>query len=248
MRKILKQIPHSHKFTFFRLLPQTYQSNFSKFAGGGRNVFFASAFVAHQISNPKIIFRHSYLIPMKIKDLDFRVYIPNEKINNRVEELAEQITWDFRGKSPVLVGVLNGCFMFLSDLVKEIDLDVEICFTKYSSYQSTESSGKVIELIGFDNVIKGKDVIIVEDIVDTGLTMGHLLKEIQKFSPKSVKVTALLYKPEALKHEAKIDYLGFEIKNKFVVGYGLDYDGFGRNLKDIYILNNNDNPGTTEVG
>jgi hypoxanthine phosphoribosyltransferase len=173
---------------------------------------------------------------MIVKNKQFKVYLTGEEINKRLKILGQQITADYRDKPIVMVGILNGAFMFLSDLCRHIDLPLELSFAKYNSYKGTSSTGKVAELIGFDDSIKGKDVIIVEDIVDTGNTISKLTEDIIKKEPASVKIAALLLKPEVYKGSIAIDYLGMEIANKFVVGYGLDYDGFGRNLKDLYIL------------
>ena len=173
---------------------------------------------------------------MKVKDRRFKVYLEEAVIRKRLMALGQQITKDYRGKPIVMVGILNGAFMFLSDLCRYIDLPLELSFAKYSSYKGTSSTGKVAELIGFDDSIKGKDVIIVEDIVDTGNTIRKLTDDIVKKEPASVKIAALLLKPEVYKGSIPIDYLGMEIANRFVVGYGLDYDGFGRNLKDLYVL------------
>jgi len=175
---------------------------------------------------------------MRVKDKEFTVFIDREKLQQRVQDLGQQITQDHKGQVPVLVCVLNGAYMFFSDLTKSIDLQIEVSFTRYASYHSdTQSSGEVRKLIGFEaENIAGRDVIIVEDIIDTGLTMNKLLADVSAFGPKSVKVASLLFKPDALQHKTQIDYLGFEIADKFVVGYGLDYDGEGRNLCDLYQL------------
>ena len=173
---------------------------------------------------------------MKVKDKRFKVYLEESVIRKRLKALGQQITVDYTGKPIVMVGILNGAFMFLSDLCRYIDLPLELSFAKYSSYKGTTSTGKVAELIGFDDSIKGKDVIIVEDIVDTGNTIRKLTEDIVKKEPASVKIAALLLKPEVYNGSIPIDYLGMEIANRFVVGYGLDYDGFGRNLKDLYVL------------
>ena len=154
----------------------------------------------------------------------------------RVREMGRKISIDFEGQSPVLLGILNGSFMFLSDLAKSISIPVEICFLRISSYQGTKSSGRVKELSSLDVDLKDRPIIIVEDIVDTGLSMAYTLDKIKKLEPKSISIAALLTKPEALQHPVKVDYMGFEIPNKFVVGYGLDFDGYGRNLPSIYQL------------
>jgi hypoxanthine phosphoribosyltransferase len=173
---------------------------------------------------------------IKIKDKEFVSFISPQAIQNRIEELGEQISKEHDGDVPVLLGILNGSFMFLSDLAKQIRIPAEISFVKFSSYDGESSTGKVKELLGLDKSLSGRTVIVVEDIVDTGLTMKKLLENIETLKPKNVQVAALLVKPEAHVHPIDIAYVGFEIPNKFVVGYGLDYDGLGRNLGEIYQL------------
>jgi hypoxanthine phosphoribosyltransferase len=175
-------------------------------------------------------------ITMKIKDKEFVPYIQADQIQARVGELAAQIDQDYQGKDPLLIGVLNGCFMFASDLMKKITIPCRISFIKVSSYHDLESSGNVKALIGLNENIFKKDVIIVEDIVDTGLTISKVLEEFHSLGANSVEVLSLLHKPEVNKAAVNIKYCGFEIPSRFVVGYGLDYDGFGRNLQDIYQL------------
>jgi hypoxanthine phosphoribosyltransferase len=172
----------------------------------------------------------------KIKDKEFVPFITAEAIDARLQEMGTKISVDFKEDNPVILGVLNGAFMFLSDLAKYISIPAEISFIKVSSYQGTSSTGNVKELIGLDAELKGRKVIVIEDIIDTGLSMTHLLKKLEINQPSQISIVTLLFKPEALKHELEIDYVGFEIPNKFVVGYGLDYDGFGRNLPEIYQL------------
>lgn len=171
---------------------------------------------------------------VKIKDKDFEVFIKNNQILKRVKELGAQISSDFADKEPVILPILNGAFLFAGDLIKEISIDCEVSFVKTQSYEGTESTGNIKKLIGLDLELKGRHVILVDDIVDTGLTMYSLVEEIKSHSPASLHVTTLLLKPEALQKELEIKYVGFTIPTKFVVGYGLDYDGLGRNLKDIY--------------
>ena len=173
---------------------------------------------------------------IKIKDKEFVPFISAEEIDNRLKALGAQISLDFKNDNPIIIGVLNGAFMFLSDLAKYLNISTEISFIKVASYSGTGSTGKVTDLIGLESVLSGRRVIIVEDIIDTGLSMNHLLKTINAKNPKSVSVTTLLYKPDALKYDVAIDYIGFEIENRFVVGYGLDYDGLGRNIPAIYQL------------
>ncbi len=173
---------------------------------------------------------------IRIKDKEFVPFINRESLNNRIVEMGRKISMDFKNDEPIILGVLNGSFMFLSDLAKQLDAQAEITFVKISSYSGMESSGKVQELIGLGVILTGRNVIIVEDIVDTGLSMDHLLSLIRLQKPKKISLVTLLLKPDALKFDLQIDYVGFEIPNKFVVGYGLDYEGFGRNLPEIYQL------------
>jgi hypoxanthine phosphoribosyltransferase len=173
---------------------------------------------------------------LKIKDKEFVPYIKAEEIQAKIKELASRIDTDYQGREPLLVGVLNGSFMFAADLMKHITIPCRISFIKMSSYYEMESSGNVKALIGLNENIFKKDVIIVEDIVDTGLTVRKVLEEFQALGAHSVEVMSLLHKPEVSKSAIDIKYCGFEIPQRFVVGFGLDYDGLGRNLEDIYQL------------
>ncbi len=173
---------------------------------------------------------------VRAHDLTFKPFLSEEKIQNRVAELGDQINNDFKGKKLVFIGILNGAFIFLADLVRACNLTCETTFIKLSSYHGTESTGSVTKLIGMDIDLKGRDVIVVEDIIDTGKTLYQFLKELKELEPSSIRLASLLVKPEALQHEISVDYKGFDIPNKFVIGYGLDYNGEGRNLKSIYQL------------
>jgi hypoxanthine phosphoribosyltransferase len=173
---------------------------------------------------------------MKIKDKSFKVLIREEELQARIKEMAKQINKDFKGKEPLFIGILNGCFMFVSDVMKEIKLSSKISFVKLSSYTEMASSGSVKQLIGLNENIFKKDVIILEDIIDSGKTINSIMEEFNERGATSVTVATLLLKPEALKTAVDIKYVGFEIGNEFVVGYGLDYDGLGRNTRDIYQL------------
>ena len=169
----------------------------------------------------------------QIKDKYFVPFIEPKPLQARIKALAQEVNKDYAGKNPLLIGVLNGSFMFVGDLFKSIDIECEITFIRVSSYQSTASSGTVKQILGLKEDIQNRDIIIVEDIVDTGMTMQEILGQLASNNPASIKVMTLLFKPTALKVPLKLDYVGFEIENKFVVGYGLDYDGFGRNLDAI---------------
>ena len=167
----------------------------------------------------------------------FRVYLDRETIRRRVAEIGAQLSQDYSGKKPILIGVLNGAFMFLGDLMKEIRIDCEVDFLKLSSYGEEKiSSGVVRELKKIDAEIEGRHVLIVEDIIDTGLSMEFIMAKLGEFKPASMKTVTLLHKFEATRVEVPLDYVGFRIRNLFVVGYGLDYGQVGRNLPDIYVI------------
>lgn len=172
----------------------------------------------------------------KIKDKNFEPYISETEILKRIEKLAKKINEDYAGQSPIFIVVLNGAFMFASDLLKEINLDARISFLKLASYQGTKSTGKIENLIGLNENLQNQEIIILEDIVDTGQTVSYLYDLILPHKPKSLKIASLLLKSEIYQNKYPIDYIGFDVPNLFFVGYGLDYDGFGRNLKSIYHL------------
>ena len=172
---------------------------------------------------------------IKIKDKEFIPMISEAEIKERVKLVAEQISNDMKGKNPLLLAVLNGSFVFAADLMREITIPSEISFVKLASYQGTTSTGKVKEVIGINEDLTGRTVIIVEDIVESGLTIKQMIESIGTRNPESVHICTLLLKPECLKTELDIEYAAFKIPNDFIVGYGLDYDQQGRNLKDIYV-------------
>lgn len=166
---------------------------------------------------------------------EFELLLEEETIAKRIRLLAIQLNVDFENRKPIFIGVLNGSFLFLADLMKEVSLDCEMEFMKIASYHGTNSTGTVKDALGMPNNLKDRDVIIVEDIIDSGLTMKYILSKVHEQQPASVSVCTLLFKPDALKEEIpELTYVGFEIPNEFVVGYGLDYDGLGRNLNHIY--------------
>lgn len=173
---------------------------------------------------------------VQVKDKKFNVSIPEAEILRRVSEVAAQINKDLSGENPLLLSVLNGSFMFAADLIRNIDTPCEISFVRMASYCGTESTGKVKQLIGLNEDIEGRTVIIVEDIIDSGLTMKELISILQAKHPKQIRIAALLVKPGNMKVELDIPYCCFKIPNDFIVGYGLDYDGYGRNLRDIYTV------------
>lgn len=173
---------------------------------------------------------------IKIKDKEFVPMISEEEIKRRVKELAAQISKDMAGKNPLLLAVLNGSFVFAADLMREITIESEISFVKLASYQGTTSTGTVKEVIGINENLSGRTVIIVEDIVESGLTMKRMIESLGTRNPASVHICTLLLKPDCLKVDLDIEYAAFSIPNDFIVGYGLDYDQQARNLKDIYVL------------
>ena len=173
---------------------------------------------------------------MKIKDKTFKILIEEADLQDKIVEMANAINKDYAGKSPLFIGVLNGSFMFVADMMKHISLPSKVSFIKLASYTEMESTGTVKELIGLNENIFKKDVIILEDIIDSGLTMMSVIEEFKERGASSVAVATLLLKPKSLKVKVEIKYVGFEISDEFVVGYGLDYDGLGRNSAAIYQL------------
>lgn len=173
---------------------------------------------------------------VKIKDKTFRIFIPESEILSRVKNVADRLNKDFEGKNPLFLAVLNGSFIFAADLMRFVNIPSEISFVKLASYQGTASVGKVKELIGINQNLKGRTVVIVEDIVDTGNTMKQMLATLREYEPESLHICTLLVKPGKLQVPLNIEYPVMEIPNDFIVGYGLDYDQQGRNLRDIYTL------------
>lgn len=171
-----------------------------------------------------------------IKDKQFKPYISEAKIAEAVKHMAFSINKELRNEFPVFLAVLNGSFMFAADLLREITIPCELSFIKMASYEGTHSSGRVNELIGLATDLKGRTVVIVEDIVDSGITIERLVKILKEKEVKELKVATILFKPDSYKKPYSIDYIGFRIPNDFVIGYGLDYDGLGRNLKEIHVL------------
>ena len=166
----------------------------------------------------------------------FIPYLSEAIILGKIKELAAQLHNDYAGKKPLFIAILNGSFMFASDLFKELDFEAEICFIKLASYKGTKSSGQVLTAIGLDTDITNRHVVILEDIIDTGKTMNEFLPQLRNQQPASLKVAVLLHKPEAAVFPVNIDYCCFSIPNKFVLGYGLDFDGLGRNIRELYQL------------
>lgn len=173
---------------------------------------------------------------VQILDRVFTISLHSEKINEQIKRVAEQINRDLAGKNPIFMSVLNGSFMFTADLMKHITIPCEVSFVKLASYQGVASTGTIKEVIGINEDLSNRTVVIVEDIVDTGLTMQRLLESVGTRMPKDIYIATLLLKPDKLKVDLKIDYVAFEIPNDFIVGYGLDYEGYGRNLPNIYTV------------
>lgn len=173
---------------------------------------------------------------IQVHDKKFIPFITAAEIDTEIKRLAGEINRDYAGKQPLFIAILNGAFMFSSDLFKEISIEAEICFIKLASYKGTKSTGNVITSIGLDTQLFGRHVIILEDIVDTGKTLAEFLPQLHNQQPETLKIAALLHKPDALQHPITVDYCGFNVPNKFLLGYGLDYDGLGRNIKEIYQL------------
>ena len=173
---------------------------------------------------------------IQVKDKNFAISIPEAEILQRVKAVAARINEDYKSQKPIFLAVLNGSFIFAADLLREVELPCEISFVKLASYEGTQTTGAIRELIGLNVDITGRPVIVVEDIVDTGVTMVHMLETLKKHNPSSIDVCTLLLKPGKLQAQLDIRYCCLEIPNDFIVGYGLDYDGFGRNTRDIYTL------------
>lgn len=173
-----------------------------------------------------------------LKDKTFGISIPETELLKAVDNVAEKMNADLKGKNPLFLIVLNGAFMFASDLLKRVEIPAQLSFVKFSSYCGTCSSGNVTELIGLNEDVKGRTVVIIEDIVDSGRTMYGMVEKLKSMGVGELRIATLFFKPEALRYDLKIDYAAMEIPNDFIVGYGLDYDGYGRNLRDIYTLIN----------
>lgn len=173
---------------------------------------------------------------IRVHDKTFEPYLAAEQIEQTIKRLAGELDRDYADKRPLFIAVLNGAFMFASDLFKHLTIEAEICFIKLASYKGTKSTGRVLTAIGLDNEVYQRHVVILEDIVDTGKTLTEFMPQLVHQQPASIKICALLHKPEATVNPLDINYLGFTIPNKFVLGYGLDYDGLGRNIPEIYKL------------
>jgi hypoxanthine phosphoribosyltransferase len=171
---------------------------------------------------------------VKLHDKEFEPSIPASELNGVVEEIAGRMNQDLADKNPLFIIVLNGAFIFASDLIRKFEYNCDVSFVKLSSYQGTKTTHTVRELIGLDENVSGRTVVIIEDIIDTGITMDNMIKQMKGMGAEDVRVATLLHKPEAFQKDFKIDYIGMDIPNEFIVGFGLDYDGKGRNLPEIY--------------
>ena len=176
------------------------------------------------------------MLTIQVLDKTFEPFLKEDAIQEKISELAGKLNKDYAGKRPLFLSILNGSFLFTADLFKQITIEAEVSFIKLASYKGTSSTGNVITAIGLDTNVKDRHIVILEDIIDTGKTLHHYLPQLDSMQPASVKIAVLLNKKEALQYPVKVDYACFDIPNKFVVGYGLDYDGLGRNSKDIYQL------------
>jgi len=173
---------------------------------------------------------------IQVNNKEFELYIDSKKIGSIVSNLAERLNKDYAGKDPILIGILNGSFLFIADLVRQLNFDPIVTFTKLASYNGTQSTGQVDELISLQEDLKGKDVLIIEDIVDTGNTIEKIAEILKDKEVASLEIVTLLFKSSVYKNDINIKYFGLDIPNKFIVGYGLDYDGRGRSLKSLYQL------------
>jgi hypoxanthine phosphoribosyltransferase len=173
---------------------------------------------------------------VKILDKEFKLAISSDEIEEAVTRLATRMNRELSGKKAIFLGILNGSFVFASDLIRKIDFDCQITFLKLASYQGTSTSGKIQQLIGMNEDIKDHTVIILEDIVDTGHTLDSVVQQIKGYEPAEIKIATLLFKPGAYQFDIKLDYVGIKVPNDFLIGYGLDYNGYGRNLKQIYSI------------
>jgi hypoxanthine phosphoribosyltransferase len=172
---------------------------------------------------------------IQVQGKDFELYITRDQIRKKISDLAEELNRDYKNRDPVFVSILNGSFVFASDILRELNIPCRISFLKVKSYENMDSTGKIHSLIGLDEDLKNENVIILEDIVDSGLTMTFLLDYLNQRGPDSLEILSLFRKPTAMKNKIEVKYLGFDIPNDFIIGYGLDYNGYGRNLPEIYV-------------
>lgn len=201
------------------------------------NIYFLTLLKSNFNTKQQRFYKSKIMSRVTLHDKEFELSMPKQDIDRYVKGVAEKINADYKGKeAPIFLSILNGSFMFTADLLRYIELQSKVSFLKLSSYQGTTTTGKVRELIGLNEDIKGKSVIVIEDIVDTGITLENIITQLEVKEPAEIKIATLLYKPEAYKGTRNVDYVGKEIPNEFIVGYGLDYDNLGRNLGDIYTV------------
>lgn len=173
---------------------------------------------------------------IQVHDKKFRKIISSEAIQKANNIIANKINKDFKNKKPIFISVLNGSFLFTADLIKKVNIECEISFIKISSYSGTKSTGNMNTLIGLNETLKGRNVVVLDEMVDSGNTIETVIDELKKLNPKTLRIATLFFKPDAYTKNIKLDYVGIKVPNDFLVGYGLDYDGLGRNLQDIYVL------------
>ncbi len=173
---------------------------------------------------------------IQVLDKTFRLYMSEAEIQATVKRLADELSRDYKGKDPIICPVLTGSYLFVADLTRQMDFDAQVSFVRYTSYEGLESTGEVTKVMGFPDRCTGRDVIIVEDIVDSGISMEFMIKELKKREPASIAICTFFFKPGNFKKDFKIDYVGKSIENDFIVGYGLDYSGHGRTYRNVYIL------------
>lgn len=191
-------------------------------------------FCIEKKNNEQSTSKHLIMNKVKVLDKEFSLYIPQDEIESNIQNVADEINRDLEGKDPLFLVVLNGAFMFASELFKKLTIGCEISFVKLTSYSGTKTTNVVRELIGLDHSLEGRTVVIVEDIVDTGHTMKYTLEKLKNLNAEDVRIATLFFKPASFQYDYKIDYIAMNISNEFIVGYGLDYDQHGRNLPDIY--------------
>lgn len=189
---------------------------------------------ANNCDYKKSMHKRDNMSTTKIHDKEFKIAIPRNEIETAIANVAHSINKDYKGKRPLLLGVLNGCFMFAAELMKNLEIECEVSFVKLASYQGTTSTGVINEILGLTEPVTGRDIIIIEDIVDTGLTMHRMIETLEAAKPSSIAIASLFVKPARLQIPVEIKYSAFTIPDRFIVGYGLDYNGLGRNLPDIY--------------
>lgn len=191
-------------------------------------------FLSYKFSIIFVLHPNQKMKKIRVKDTDFEIYIPAAKIDETVSGIARRINKDYKQQQPLFLVILNGAFMFAADLFKKLEMPCEVSFVKLASYSGTQTSTRVKELIGLNDSLKGRQVIIVEDIIDTGITMDYLIGKLNELGVAELRIATLFFKPQAFRKDFTIDYIGMNIPNAFILGYGLDYDGFGRNYGDIY--------------